>query len=387
MLSTVVLARMLTPDDFGIIGIVNIFIAFSQMMVDSEMGGALLRKKEVTRLDYSTLFYYNLLVSIGLYAILWFAAPLISKFYNRPPLEEIIRIISFTIIIHAFRVVQKIMIFRDLKFRIYAVINIVSGLCSLGVAIYLAHLGYGYWALVWQQIALALCNVLCMEIYNRFVPLLAFSKESFRYQFSFGISLLGSDGIKTIANNISTNIIAKISTLQFTGYYTQSSRISSFCQGTFGSLLDQCIFPMLSKIEDPLKLRYMFYKILRYMCLGMGLMTIGMIVFAPQIVDILLGKEWQNAAWMVRILTCTILPASIQVLCRNIIKVTGRTRIAFYLETVKSIILIGALFIGIMIGTTGVLWAIVVTQLIMSIVWLIVINKQLKIEIARRSDK
>lgn len=184
-LSTIILARLLTPADFGIIGIVTIFIAFSQMMVDSEMGGALLRKKEVSRTDYSTLFYYNLAVSFLLYGILYFSSPLLADFYDRPQLTDVVRVISLTIIIHAFRVVQRIMIFRDLKFKIYAVINVISGIISLAVAIWMAHKGYGYWSLVWQQIVLALCHVVFLEIYNRFIPSLTFSKESFRLSILF----------------------------------------------------------------------------------------------------------------------------------------------------------------------------------------------------------
>lgn len=176
-LSTIILARLLTPADFGIIGIVTIFIAFSQMMVDSEMGGALLRKKEVSRTDYSTLFYYNLAVSFLLYGILYFSSPLLADFYDRPQLTDVVRVISLTIIIHAFRVVQRIMIFRDLKFKIYAVINVISGIISLAVAIWMAHKGYGYWSLVWQQIVLALCHVVFLEIYNRFIPSLTFQKN------------------------------------------------------------------------------------------------------------------------------------------------------------------------------------------------------------------
>lgn len=263
-LSTIILARLLTPDDFGIIGIVTIFISFSQMMVDSEMGGALLRKKEVDRTDYSTLFWYNLIVSLILFGVLYFTAPLIADFYKRQELIDVIRIISTTIIIHAFRVVQRIMLFRDLKFKEYTIINVVSGLISMAIAIILAKNGFGYWSLVWQQVILALCNTSLMELYNRFLPFLSFSKASFKYQFGFGISLLGADIIQTIANNISTNIIAKVATLQFTGYYTQSSRLTNFAQSTIGSIMNQSIFPMMAKMESIQDIRSTYIKFLKY---------------------------------------------------------------------------------------------------------------------------
>lgn len=376
---------MLTPDDFGLIGIVTIFIAFSQIMVDSEMGGALLRKKEVDNADYSTLFYYNLAMSIVIYAILFFSAPLIAEFYTRPPLTDIIRVISLTIIIHAFRVVQRIMIFRELKFRTYAVINVVSGLISLAVAIWLAHLGYGYWALVWQQIVLALCHVVFLETYNRFIPSLVFSKESFKYQFYFGISLFGSDAIRTVANNISTNIIAKISNLEFTGYYTQVSRITNFCQSSLTSLMDQSIFPMMAKFESVDKIKSTYYRFLKLLSLSMIAITILFIIFSNPIIGLVLGKEWLPAAWIFKILSISIAPACIQVLCRNILKTLGNTKKILYLETVKSAIIILLLLLASIFGKTMVVLSLVIAQAIACVIWIIATEKELKYQLENPS--
>lgn len=386
-LSTIILARMLTPDDFALVGIVSIFIAFSQMMVDSEMGGALLKKKEVDNTDYSTLFYYNLAASLVLYAILYFLAPLIADFYNRQELTDIIRIISFTIIIHAFRVVQRIMIFRELNFKIYALVNVVSGLISLAAAIWLAKSGYGYWALVWQQIVLAFANVVCLQIYNRFVPRLTFSRESFRYQFSFGISLIGADTVRTIANNISTNIIGKIATMQFTGYYTQVSRISGFCQTFLTGLMDQTLFPMMVKIESGEKLRSIYRKALVLLSVSLILITVVFVVFATPIIRLLLGEEWTAASDIFQILSLSILPASLQVLCRNIIKTLGETKRVLYLETIKSIILIAFLLAASFIGNYCVVWSLVVSQTISCIIWMVITEKRLENHIKSQALK
>ncbi len=370
LLSTIILARLLSPDDFAIIGIVTIFIAFSQMMVDSEMGGALLRKKTVTKTDYSTLFYYNLAVSLLLYAVLYFVAPLIADFYNKPLLTGVVRVISLTIIIHAFRVVQKIMIFRDLKFKIFAVINIASGLLSLGLAIWMAKRGYGYWALVWQQIALAVFNVIFMEAYNRFIPSLTFSKASFKYQFSFGISLLGSDTVQTIANNISTNIIAKLASMQITAFYTHTSRITNFCQTSLGSLMNQSIFPLMAKFESVKEVRRVYYRILKLLCVALILVTILFIIFGYQIVTKVLGSQYAGAVEFFQILSLTILPTTVQVLCRNILKTLGSTKRVLYLETLKSVIVILLLLGGALIDTDWVVWSLVISQSISCVIWL-----------------
>lgn len=377
LLSTIILARLLTPADFAIIGIVTIFIVFSQMMVDSEMGGALLRKKTVDRLDYSTLFYYNLAVSIAIYAILYFTAPIIADFYDKAELIDVIRIISFTILIHAFRVVQRIIIFRNLKYKVYALINLLSGIISLIVAIIMALRGFSYWALVWQQVIGALCNVIFLCLNTRFVPVLKFSVESFKYQFCFGISLMGSDIIRTIANNISTNIIAKISSMTFAGYYTQTSRLSNFTQSTFGSLMDQTIFPMLSKLKTYQEVKNKYFSIIKYVFWGVISITIVLEILSHQIIHIALGSQWTQATWMFQLLCIAILPATIQVLCRNILKTTGETNKVLYLEMIKSSLLILSLLLGIPYGDSGVIIGLIIGQFIGAIIWIIVTQRSL----------
>lgn len=378
LLSTIILGRILTPDDFAIIGLTTVFTALSQMMVDSEMGGALLRKKTVSNLDYSTLFYYNLAASLIIYSALFVAAPFIADYYHLPALCDVVRLISLTIVIHAFRVVQRIMIFRELKFKAYAVINVVSGIISLMAAIWLALRGYSYWALVWQQIILAATNVIFMEIYNKFLPSLAFSVESFKYQFSFGISLLGSDAVKTIANNIAPNIIGKISSLQFTGYYSQMSRLTTTCQSTLGSLMDQTIFPMMAKLEKTSDIVATYHKLLKIISLGLIAVTVIFILFASTIINIALGSQWLEAAWIFRILSLAILPTCVQILCRNILKTLGTTTKVLYLETAKSAILLSLLIISTFINTACVVWSVVAAQVIGAIIWLVMTQRELR---------
>lgn len=386
LLSTIILGRLLTPDDFAIIGLVTVFTALSQMMVDSEMGGALLRKKTVNNADYSTLFYYNLAASIVIYGFLYVGAPYIATYYNLPVLTDVVRVISLTIIIHAFRVVQRIMIFRDLRYKAYAIINVASGVLSLVFAVWLALKGFSYWALVWQQIVLAALNVIFMEVYNQFIPSLTFSIESFKYQFSFGISLLGSDAVKTIANNIAPNIIGKISSLQFTGYYSQMSRLTNFCQSSLGSLMDQTIFPMMAKLEKVTDVKVTYHKLLKAVSLILAVTTFIFIVFAPMIINLVVGKQWLPATWIFRILSLAILPTCIQILCRNVLKTLGLTKRVLYLETVKSAILLSFLIFSTFINTVCVVWSVVIAQTVGAIIWLIATYKDLRIAIEQAHD-
>jgi len=364
------LARILTPDDFGIIGIVAIFIALSQMVADSEMGGALLRKKRVDNVDYSTLFWYNLVVSVLIYIILFCIAPLIANFYHRIELVNIVRILGITVLINAFRITQKVMALRALQFKVMAVINVISGIISLFVALWMAYKGFRYWALVGQQIVKTLGEVVLLQCYNRFIPSLIFSKESFKYQFSFGISLLVSDTVKTIANNISINIIAKIAPLQFTGYYTQSSRITGFCQSTLGALMDQSVFPMMAKMSSSEQVYRTYLKLLKLLFLCGIPISILFILLSKVIILIILGSEWIEASWVFQLLSLSILPVCIQMLCRNILKVVNATKLVLSLETIKSVIVIVSLFLSISMGPIGLVWALVLAQMLSCLIWL-----------------
>lgn len=361
-LSTVILARLLTPDDFGIIGLTTIFITLGSMMVDSEMGAALLRKRKVTKIDYSTLFFYNLIVSLIIYILLFFLAPLISSFYHRPPLTGIIRIISLSIVIHAFRVVQQIMIFRKLDFKSFAIISLCSGVLSLFVAVSLAIKGFGYWALVWQGVFSAVFNVILMTIKNRFFPIFRFSINSFKEQFSFGISLLGSDMLKVIANNISLNIIGKFAPLKLTGNYTQYSRITSFSQSFFGSLLNQSIYPMMAKIDDDEVFKIQYKRLFTYVILMMMVISFVVILFSKYVIWVLLGKDWLSNQWMIKILSLTILPTTLQILNSNILKAKGYTRLILGLESLKSVIVLSLLLISILGGIEIIVWAVALGQ-------------------------
>lgn len=340
----------------------------------------------MTKADYSTLFYFNLAASIVIYLFLYAVAPFVAEFYARPELCGIIRVISITILIHALRIVQRVIIFRSLDFRFYTLVCFISGLISLGVAMFMAREGYGYKALVWQQIVMAACQTILLQAKNRFIPSLTFSRSSFSYQFSFGINLIGSDAIRTVANNISANIIGKISSLQFTGFYTQSSKITNFCQSSLGALMDQTVFPILAKEESLEKVARAYRKLLIWLTLALLAVTVIMLVFGEQIVRLVLGDEWTGATDIFRILTLTIVPASIQVLCRNIIKTLGNTKAVLRLETLKSAIILILLLPAAIPGSYWVVWALVAGQAISCIVWMAGTEKELKKQRSRNQS-
>lgn len=376
-IATIILARLLTPDDFGILGMITIFISFSQMVVDSEMGGALLRKKDVTAVDFSTLFIYNLVVSVVLYLALFAVAPLIATFYDKPTLIPAIRVLAFTVLIHSFRVVQRVIILRNLQFKVMANINIISGLISLSVAIVMAKMGYGFWALVAQQISLILVGVILMCLYNRYIPTLHFSVASFKEQFSFAAGLLGADLLRTVANNINTNIIAKIMPLAQVGYFVQSSRLANFGVTFTQSIVDQSVFPIIAKLESEDEIKTIYKRFYTLITSLLILFSAWLVLFSPNVIELLLGEKWLPASWMLQLLALIIVPNMIQTLCKNLLKVRAKTTRVLKIQSVQSFMILALLTITCFMGIYAIVAGFVVAQFLSAIYTMVIVSKNI----------
>lgn len=383
-LSTIILARILTPDDFGIIGMCSIFLALSNMIVDSEMGGALLRKKNTTSADFHTLFVYNLLVSILLYGILYAISPLVSSFYNRTELIDVIRVLSITVVIQSFRIVQRVILFRNLKFHTMALINLISGSISLALAIFLALKSFSYWAIVWQQVSGAILSTILFMLATKFIPRLSFSVDSFKKQFSFGISLLGADILKILSTNISSNLIAKFMPLHITGCYVQSMRISNYGTTFLSSIMDQTIYPYLAKKEEKQDF-YLKYLILlfEFGCIS----TVFLFSFSKEIIYMLLGEKWSDAVPIFALLSLALLPNIIQVCVRILFKAEAVTNVILKIQLAKSIIVLFLLFIGLNFGLTGVVLGYVIAENIIGVLMLGATKKYLNVSCASQTAK
>ena len=343
LLATILLGRILTPNDYGILGMVAIFVAIANMIVDSGMGGSLVKKKDVTYKDYSTLFLYNLWVSLFLYLILFCVAPFIATFYDKPELTKAIRVLSLTVVIYAFCITQNVRMVRKMEFRALAIINCSSGLISLFVAVFVAMRGGGYWALIIQQLVTSFCNTLFLSIHNKFIPSFVFSKTSFREQFRFGINLISANLLRTLSENINSNIVAKIVPLQQVGCFVQANRLINYYNSVSRGIIDKTVFPIFAKIEDRNKLLKNYIKLERYLLSITFPVCVLMSLLSSQIIVILLGSQWKEASWMFELLVFSIMPVAIQILNRNILKSLGNTRQIFNNEVVKSVITLSVL--------------------------------------------
>ena len=293
-LATLVLARILTPEDYGLWGIIAIFVAISESIVDSGLGGALVRKKEVRSVDYSTLTTFNFISAIFIYLVLYFMAPVVVEIYDKPELLNLIRVYSLVIILYSVGLVPTVVLIRKLNFKTIAYINLISSILGIGFAVVSAIYKLGVWSLVIQYLASSLTSSLLFIIMSRYRIRFGFSKSSFIEIFPFGMNTSIGNILNSFTNNIFSNVIAKISTLSLTGYYVQSSRLLNVPVSLYTYIIDSTLFPILSKESDKSILVYKINEINKLLVLVSILTVTVLFLLSKEIVFILLGPTWMN---------------------------------------------------------------------------------------------
>lgn len=378
---TIILARFLSPSEFGMIGILTIFTAISMMLVDSGMGGSLIKEKEVTKTDYSTLFIYNIVVSFIIYFLLCLSADYIAVLYNLPQLKEILRILALSVVFNALSIVQRIKLTRELNFKAMSVITIVSMFVAVVISVGLAYTGFGVWALVIQQVLQSLLNSLFFLFYVRFIPSIQFDKTSFKKHFAFGINLMGATLINTVNVNISSSIIGKFFSLQQTGYFTQSNKLYSMPTNIIASIVDKAIFPILSKRNDPKEIILVISKLSRNIYLiSFPIFLMASVLSLPMIV-VVLGKEWREASWIFSILCFGGIPLVVKTMLRNVLKTLGETYCIFKCEFFSCILSLVILIFTANLSFKAMVWGIVCNNIIMMIIFMITVSKKLSYSI------
>lgn len=249
-ISTIVLARLLTPEDYGCIGMLSIFLAVASTFIDGGFGSALIQKQRPTREDYSTIFYWNLGLALVLYIILFFSAPAIARFYNLPLLCSVLRVQGVVLIINAIRIVQTNQLRKQLKFKKIASVDLSVAALSLAVTVYLAWKGFGVWALVAQQLMVSVLTTSIYWITGHWTPLLVFSKQSFKELFGFGGFILLSNLINTFCNNIQGLLIGKFYNSATMGYYSKAKSTEELSSTFISNIIDQVSYPVLAEAQN-----------------------------------------------------------------------------------------------------------------------------------------
>ena len=356
--ANVILARLLSPSDFGCVGMLMIFIGLSNTFIDGGFGAALIQKKEPTQEDYSTIFYWNILLSIILYILLYITAPLIAKFYHIPLLSIVLRVQGVVLIFNALSVVQNNLLRKQLRFKQLSVVEIVSAILSLILAIAAALNGWGVWSLVIQQIALSVFKTGLLWTLGNWYPNIVFSFASFRELFKFGSFMLLSNLFSTLSNEIQGLLVGRVFSPAILGLYTQSYRLEGSMATAVSGVIDQVTYPVMSSIQDEkgkliLALRK-FVQIPAYICaLVMGLM----IVVAKPLILLVYGENWLDCVPYFQILCTAGLAVCLQGSANNSIAAIGKSSVFFKWTIVKRSVTIILCVVGIWIGGMhGMLW-------------------------------
>jgi len=352
---SLVMARLLTPEDYGTVGMINIFLAVSRTFIDSGFANALIRKPDRTDDDYCTVFYFNIGISLFCYLVLFFLAPWVANFFDVPILRPILRVQAINLIINSLVQIQVTKLTIDLNFKAGAKIAIISSLVSGAVGIFLAYLGFGVWAIVFQGITSAIVSAICLLYYIRWKPRWVFSKKSFKDMFSYGSKLLASGLLDTVYSNLTTLVIGKFYSSKDLGYYNRGTHFARFPVDTANGIVGRVTFPILSKIQnndEHLIGVYRKYISIMSMVIFFGCALLS--ALAKPLILFLLTDKWRLSIIFLQIYSFSIMFDHINKINLNLLQVKGRSDLFLKLEILKKTISTAILFSSIPFGVLGI---------------------------------
>jgi O-antigen/teichoic acid export membrane protein len=347
----IILARLLTPEDYGVIAMLTIFLAVSQTFIDSGFGSAIIRKIDRTEKDMATMFFFNIVMSLVCYAVIFLAAPFISRFYDMPDLVPILRVLALKLIFQAFSTVQVTSVTIKIDFKIQAKISLVCAILSGIIGLVFAFQGFGVWSLVIQTLSSTLLTSLLYTVIVRWHPTCFFSKESFKYLFSYGSKILLSGLLNKIFDNIYALVIGKFYTAAQLGGYSRAERFAQFPSSNLTGILQRVSFPVLSTLQNnPDKLHSSYIKFLNLSAFLVFPLMMGLLALASPLTYVLLTEKWSGMILFLQILCLSMMWYPVHAINLNLLQVIGRSDLFLKLEIIKKIISLTILCITLPMG-------------------------------------
>ena len=361
----IVLARLLFPEQFGLIGMLTIFMAVSQCFLESGFGSALIQKGDATETDMCSIFYFNILVGLATAGLISLAAPWIADFYNQPILTPLARVLSLTIVINSFGLIQNTILIKAIDFKTQTKVSLFSGVLSGVLGIILAMAGFGVWSLAMQQIFNAILRTILLWLLNPWRPALIFSIRSLREMFGFGSRLLASGLLDQVFGNIYLLVIGRLFSAIDLGYFTRAQTFAYVPSQTLSGMVGRVTFPVFSTIQnDSVLLKRGMKKALTTLVLVNFPMMIGLAVVARPIVLGLLTEKWAASIPYLQLFCLLELLLPLHVINLNLLQAVGRSDLFLRLEVVKKVLTV----INIAIAWRWGISAMIFGMLIMSII-------------------
>lgn len=364
-LSNLVLARLLMPEDFGVIGMLQIFIAISGAFMIGGFGDAIIQKKDATHIDYSTVFIWNIVLSVFFYVVLFLAAPAIARLYDMPSLCEVLRVYGLILILVALSVVQNAILRKELRFKELSIRNIIASFCGLLVGVLLAFCGFGVWSLVASALVNQIAIIFLIWGISSWRPTLVFDKQSFKDLFVFGSMMMLTSLVERIYLNIQGLLIGKRYSAIELGYYTQAKKLEEVPSGSLSYIVSTVSFPVFSKLQND---RGMLLSGLRRNIKAITYLNfpicILLIVIAKPLIEMFYGMKWSVSVSYFQLLCIGGMIYTMNSLNSNIVKALGKGNLFFIINLIQRVIGLILMLVGVRYSVKGLLVAMVLSNFI-----------------------
>ena len=350
----VVLARLLSPDEYGLIGILAVFIAIFEIIIDGGLINALIRKTDAQEIDYCTVFYTNMVLSIAMALIIFFSASIIADFFERQELVPLTQVMSCVVILHALALVPKARLTKLIDFKTQTEVSFIAAVISGVFGIVMAYMGYGVWALVGQQISNAVVSAILFWIMNKWLPKFQFSMSSFKEMWSFGWKLLLSGIFNTVSTQLNQVVIGKCFSPATLGQFTRAQQFGSIFSGNLTTVIQRVTFPVLSEIQnDPEHLKAAYKRVIKVTVFPTFILMMCLAACAKPLLMVLIGEKWIEASYLLQILCFSMMLFPLHALNLNAIQVMGRSDLTLKVNIIKNLLMIFPIVVGIL---TNIYW-------------------------------
>lgn len=362
---SILLARILSPADYGLIAMITIFLAISNCFINSGFGNALVRKVDLSDEDCSTAFFFNIIVSVLCYIVVFIISPIVAVFYDRPILTAILRWQGLTLILGACIIVQKSLVNKKIDFKTTTKVSVSSNILSGIVALLMAYHGYGVWALVGMGLSQSVLQIILFWYYSSWRPRMIWSKGSFHYLWNYGSKLLASGLLDTIFNNIYPIVIGKIYSPVNLGYYTRAWGFAQLPSSNVTGIIQRVTFPVLCSFQsDDERLSLNYRRLLKMSAFIVFPLMLGLAAVANPLIHVLLTAKWAQTIIYLQIICFAMMWYPIHAINLNLLQVKGRSDLFLKLEIIKKLMAVVVILCSVPFGVIGICYGSVVSSLL-----------------------
>ena len=360
-ISGIILARLLTPYDYGCIGMLSIFMVLAEAFIDGGFGSALIQKKRPTQEDYSTIFWWNIGMALLMYAVLFVCAPAISRFYKIPLLCDVLRVQGLVLFIYAFNIVQRNQLRKNLNFKVLSIVTITTSIIALSITIFMAYKGFGVWALVAQNLITAAIPAIVFWFFIKWRPVFVFSIQSLKELFSFGFYMFLGHLLNQFSQKIQGLLIGKVYNPATMGYYSKAESTEKLASHSISSILTQITYPLFAEVQDD---KAALGNIIKRMTMTLAYITFPLmfilLLCAKPIFVLLYSDRWLQSVPYFQVLCLAGLAGCLQSVNLQSIAAIGKSKVLFWWTLFKRVIGIGAVVLGLLwFGMKGLLVGVV----------------------------